>query len=60
MGRRGFQLTRRQPGQADENSLMIEFHKGPKKLNVTLAWIPDHARCSVFAVSNGVVAPKEN
>jgi hypothetical protein len=54
MGQRGWELSKRNTVKDQKNALMLDFQKGKLKMSVTLAWMPGHQRCSVFAVTNVV------
>lgn len=56
MGQRGWELAKRNTVEDQKNAVMLDFQKGRKKMSVTLAWMPEHQRCSVFAVTNVVSA----
>ena len=52
MGARGWELIGRHRAEKAEESVMLDFAKGNRKISVTLAWMPKHLRCSVFIVTN--------
>jgi len=54
MGQRGWELVKRNTVEDQKNAVMLDFAKGRMKMSVTLAWMPEHQRCSVFAVTNVV------
>jgi hypothetical protein len=59
MGQRGFSLSRRTAGKEKSPSVMLDFQKGGQRLSVTLVWVPEHLRCSVFAVASGLLEQPE-
>jgi hypothetical protein len=60
MGQRGWELSKRHTAKSEKNAVMLDFQKGRLKMSVTLAWMPEHQRCSVFAVTNVVTTtPRE-
>lgn len=60
MGQRGWELSKRHTAKSKKSAVMLDFQKGRLKMSVTLAWMPEHQRCSVFAVTNVVTAtPRE-
>lgn len=59
MGQRGWELAKRNTVEAQKNAVMLDFEKGRMKMSVTLAWMPEHQRCSVFAVTNVVTASRQ-
>jgi hypothetical protein len=59
MGRRGWELAKRHTAEDQKNAVMLDFQKGRLKTSVTLAWMPKHQRCSVFAVTNVVTASRQ-
>ncbi len=59
LGRRGWRLAKRHTGaEGKEDAVMLDFQKGKLKMSVTLAWMPEHQRCSVFAVTNLVTGSR--
>jgi len=59
MGRQGWELAKRNTVEDQKNAVMLDFEKGRMKISVTLAWMPEHQRCSVFAVTNVVTASRQ-
>jgi hypothetical protein len=56
MGQRGWRLSKRHTAEDAKGAVMLDFDQGTLKMSVTLAWISEHQRCSVFAVTNVVTA----
>ena len=56
MGQKGWQLSKRHTGEGEKDAVMLDFVNGRLKISVTLAWMSEHQRCSVFAVTNVVTA----
>jgi hypothetical protein len=59
MGQRGWELSKRHAIEDQKNAVMLDFQKGRLKMSITLAWMPEHQRCSVFAVTNVVIASSQ-
>ena len=59
MGQRGWELAKRNTVEDQKNAVMLDFAKGRIKMSVTLAWMTEHQRCSVFAVTNVVTASRQ-
>jgi hypothetical protein len=51
MGQRGWQLVDRNVGQEAKNTTMLEFVRQMERMSVTLVWVPEHQRTSVFVVT---------
>jgi hypothetical protein len=51
MGQRGWQLVSRNVSQETKNTAMLEFARQVEKMSVTLVWVPERQRTSVFVVT---------
>jgi hypothetical protein len=51
MGQRGWQLVDRNRSKEDKNMTMLEFARQTEKMSVTLVWVPERQRTSVFVVT---------